>query len=65
MSPEGRHCKKFGDSLHIQAKLQHIMWFHKYEIKLKYVQIQLEMLTSSYLLDKLIKIDIFHVNIIR
>ena len=35
-------------SLHVKAKQQrHIMWFHKHKIELKYVQIRLEMFSST------------------
>ena len=67
--PEGRRCKKelfyskSHFSLHVEAKQwRHIVWFHKHKIELKYVLIRLEMLSSKYILVKLVEMNIFHVN---
>ena len=37
-------------------------WFHTHKIDLKYVQIRLEMLTSTYILVKSVEMNSFHVN---
>ena len=60
-SPQGRRCK-FGASLHVQSKQRrHVAGFHKLEIKPKYVQIRLAMLSHIYHSIESLKMDIFHI----
>ena len=50
-------------SLHVKAKQQRqVVWFHKHKIKLRYVQIRLEMLPSTYIVIKSVEMNIFDVN---
>ena len=63
--PEGRRCtkelfySKSHFSLHVKVKQwRHIVWFHKHEIELKYVQIRLAILSSPWILAKSVEMNI-------